>query len=116
MTQIIELIELKKDDKLFKLYKKMKNKKENINNVTLFYYVDLVDTVTFLINKRKTLIINYYKNTNYIPTLKDFFETFLFQRNRHDICHYYNQSQILVDYIINNWNHFNPIINTLLFN
>ena len=115
MAQIIELIELKKDDKLFKLYKKMKNKKENINNVTLFYYVDLTDTVTYLMTKRKSLIIDYYRHKNYVPQLRDFYDCFLFQQNRRDICHYYKQSQILVDYIINNWNHFNPIINTLLF-
>lgn len=111
----IELPELTKHEKLFKLYKKMKYEKDNINNVTLFYYIDLTDTVTFLINKRKMLITNYYKHTNYIPKLRDFYDCFLFQRNRSDICHYYNQSQILVNYIINNWDHFNPIINTLLF-
>ena len=111
----IELHEITKDEKIFRLYKKMKNKKEQITNVTLFYYVDLVDNVTYLLNVRQNLITTYYKNKNYIPTLSDFYDSFLFTNNRNDICHYYDQSQVLVDYIIKNWNHFNPIINTLLF-
>ena len=53
----IELHEITKDEKIFRLYKKMKNKKEQITNVTLFYYVDLVDNVTYLLNVRQNLII-----------------------------------------------------------
>tara|TARA_B100000424_G_scaffold270662_1_gene270665 strand:- start:7 stop:357 length:351 start_codon:yes stop_codon:yes gene_type:complete len=115
MTQIIELVEINKTEKLFKLYKKMKNKKENINDIILFYYVDLIDTVTYLLTKRKSLIINYYRYKYYVPTLNDFYNSCLFQQNRRDICNYYKKSQQLVDHIINNWDHFNPIINTLLF-
>jgi len=115
MINNIELTELTKDEKIFRLYKKMKNKKDIIKDITLFYYIHLTNNVIYLINKRKIIIINYYKDRNYVPTLNDFYDKFLFPNNIMDISHYYDQSQVLVDYIIHNWDHFNPIINTLLF-
>uniref|UniRef100_A0A6C0AXQ1 Uncharacterized protein n=1 Tax=viral metagenome TaxID=1070528 RepID=A0A6C0AXQ1_9ZZZZ len=111
----IELIELTKKHKLFKLYDKMKNKTELITNNTLFYYIILLKTVQELVDMRKKLILEFFQPTHYQPTIHDFYDTILFNKNAIDIRNYFNESNLYVQYIINNWNHFNPIINTFLF-
>lgn len=111
----IELIELTKKHKLFKFYDKMKNKTELITNDTLFYYVILLKNIQYLVTMRRKLILDFYESTDYQPTIHDFHDTILFNKNAVDIRNYFYDSEHYVQYIINNWNHFNPIINTFLF-
>jgi hypothetical protein len=111
----IELIELTKKHKLFKLYDKMKNKTELITNNILFDYVILLKNIQNLVTMRKKLILDFFKFTHYQPTVHDFYDTILFNKNAIDIRNYFRDSELYVQYIINNWNHFNPIINTFLF-